>query len=80
MSKPSIGARLPLVERLALRHALDHVDHHDGAGEVLLGQALGRGGADVAGADDGDLFEHAGSLSCGRVEEAQIAASEISEF
>ena len=52
-------AGLPLVERLALRHALDHVDHHDGAGEILLGQPLGRGGAHVAGPDDGHFLEHA---------------------
>ena len=51
-------AGLPLVEPLALRHALDDVDHHDGAGEILLGEALGGRGADVAGADDGDLFQH----------------------
>ena len=48
-------AGLPLVERLALRNALDDVDHHDGAGEILLGQSLGGRGADVAGADDGNL-------------------------
>ena len=58
-------AGLPLVERLALRHALDDVDHHDGAGEVLLGQPLRGGGAHVACADDGDLFQHARSLSRG---------------
>ncbi len=50
--------RLPLVESLALRDAFDDVDHDDGAGEVLLGEALGGGGADVASADDGDLLQH----------------------
>ena len=50
--------RLPLVEPLALRHALDDVDHDDGAGELLLGDALGGGRADVAGADHRDLVDH----------------------
>ena len=52
-------AGLPLVERLALGNALDHVHHHHRAGQVLLGHALGRRGADVAGPDDRDLVEHA---------------------
>ena len=55
--------RLPLVEGFALGHALDHVDEDDAPGELLFGQALGGGGADVAGADDRDLLEHAGILS-----------------
>src|SRR5439155_417476 len=43
----------------ALRYTLDHVDEDDGAGELLLSEALGGGGAHVARADDGDLVEHA---------------------
>src|SRR5438034_428494 len=50
---------LPLIERFALRYTLDHVDEDDGAGELLLSEALGGGGAHVARADDGDLVEHA---------------------
>ena len=42
------------VERLALRQPLDDVDEDD-VGEAGLDDPLGRGGADVAGADDGDL-------------------------
>ena len=42
------------VEALALRQALDDVDEHD-VGQAGLGDALGGRGADVAGADDGDL-------------------------
>ena len=48
-------ARLLLVERLALRHALDHVDHHHRAGQVLLGQPLRRGGAHVSRPDNGNF-------------------------
>src|SRR5881275_2822502 len=43
----------------SLRYTLDHVDEDDGAGELLLSEALGGGGAHVARADDGDLVEHA---------------------
>ena len=42
------------VERLALRHALDDVHKHDVA-QLLLDHVLRHGGADVSGADDGDL-------------------------
>ena len=56
--------RLPLVEALALRHAVDDIHHHDGARQILLGDALGRGGADVACADDGDLVEHRCGARC----------------
>ena len=45
---------LQQVERLALRNALDDVDQHDVA-ELLLDDVLRHGGADVAGAHDGDL-------------------------
>ena len=57
--EPLDRPRLPLVQALALGNAFDHVDHHDGASEALLRQPLGRGGPHVAGADDGDLLEHA---------------------
>jgi hypothetical protein len=57
--EPLDGARLPLVQRLALRHPLDHVDHHHGPRELLLGQPLRRGGADVARSDDRHFLEHA---------------------
>src|SRR2546422_8087485 len=43
-------------------HALDHVDEDHGARELFLGEALGGGGAYVAGADDGDSVEHVGGL------------------
>ena len=79
VSKPSIGAGLPLVERLALGHALDDVDHHHGAGEVLLGETLRRGGAYVACAHDGHFFEHARSLR-GRVEKAGRCSPKSPEF
>ena len=46
--------RLGEVEALALRQPLDDVDEHD-VGEAGLGDALRGRGADVAGADDGDL-------------------------
>jgi len=49
---------LPLVEALPLGHALDHVHEDDGAGELFFGEALGGGGADVAGSHHGDLVEH----------------------
>src|SRR5204862_666631 len=48
------GAGLQQVERLALRHAFDHVDEDDVA-ELLLDRVLRDAGADVAGADHGDL-------------------------
>ena len=70
-SKPSIGARLPLVEALALRNALDDVDHDDGARQLLLGDALGGRRADVAGADDRNLVDHecdSLKVSCCRTE------------
>ena len=51
-------ARLVLVQCLALRHALDHVDEHHRAGQVLLGQPLRRRRAHVAGTDHRDLLEH----------------------
>ena len=57
-SKPSIGADSPLIEPLALRNALDDVHQDDGAGELLLGDALRSRRADVAGADDRDLVDH----------------------
>ena len=60
-SKALDRRRLPLVEPLALRNAFDDVDHDDGAGELLLGDALRGRRADVAGADDGDLVDHMGS-------------------
>jgi hypothetical protein len=60
VSKPSIGPRLVLVECLALRHALDHVDEHHCAGQVLLGQPLGCRRTHVAGTDYRDLLEHCG--------------------
>ena len=46
--------RLGEVEALALRQPLDDVDEDD-VREAGLGDPLGGGGADVAGADDGDL-------------------------
>ncbi len=46
--------RLGQVERLALGQPLDDVDQDD-VGQASLGDALGGGRADVAGADDGDL-------------------------
>ena len=46
--------RLGEVEALALRQPLDDVDEDD-VGQPGLGDALGGRGADVAGADDGDL-------------------------
>ena len=46
--------RLGEVEALALRQALDDVDEHD-VRQAGLGDALRGRGADVAGADDGDL-------------------------
>jgi len=61
--------RLEHVERLALGQPLDDVDEDD-VGVVPLGEALGEGGADVAGSDDGDLGAHdespalVGALGC----------------
>ena len=52
--------RLGEVEALALGQALDDVDEDD-VGEAGLGDPLGGGGADVAGADDGDLVAGHGS-------------------
>ena len=51
---PDDRRRLGEVEALALRQALDDVDEDD-VGEARLGDPLGGRGADVAGADDGDL-------------------------
>ena len=50
--------RLPLVEALALRNALDDVDHDDGARQLLLRDTLRGRRADVPGADDRDLVDH----------------------
>ncbi len=50
--------RLPLIERFALGHAFDHIDEDDATRELFLDEALGGGGAYVAGADDGDLVYH----------------------
>ena len=47
-------ARVEKIEGLALRKALDEVDEDD-VRIVALGKALGKAGADMAGADDGDL-------------------------
>ena len=58
--------RLGEVEALALGQALDDVDEDD-VGEAGLGDPLGGRGADVAGADDGDLVAgHAMGLLPGR--------------
>ena len=51
---PDDRGRLGEVEALALGQPLDDVDQ-DHVGEAGLGDALGGGGADVAGADHGDL-------------------------
>ena len=51
-------ARLPLVQPLALGNAFDHVDHDDGAGQLLFGEALRGGRAHVPRADDGDFSKH----------------------
>src|SRR5262249_61593597 len=48
------GPRLGEVEGLALRNPVNDVDEHDVA-ELTLHRILGDGGADVAGADHGDL-------------------------
>src|SRR5207247_2868662 len=42
------------VERLALRHTFDDVDHGD-VGELFFGDALGGGRADEAGSENGDF-------------------------
>ncbi len=49
------------VEPLALGQTLDDVDEDD-VGQAGLGDPLGGGGADVAGADDGDLVPGHGWL------------------
>ena len=51
---PHDRRRLGEVEALALRQPLDDVDEHD-VGETRLRDALRGRGADVPGADDGDL-------------------------
>jgi len=48
---------LVLVEGFPLRDTFDDIDQDDGTGELFFGEALGGGGADVAGANDGDLGE-----------------------
>ncbi len=66
------GPGLPLIECLALRDALDDVDHHDGARELLFGQPLRRGRADVACPDDRHFLEHQDrSRACGLGEPPQ---------
>ena len=55
------GRRLGEVEALALGQSLDDVDEDD-VGEAGLGDSLGGGGADVAGAHDGDLVAGHGRL------------------
>ena len=42
------------IERLAVRHALDHVEEDDVA-EFLQADEMGERAADLAGADQGDL-------------------------
>src|SRR5204862_7941428 len=56
--EPLDWSRLPLVERLSLREALDHVHHDDRARQLLLGEPLRRGRAHVARADHRDLVQH----------------------
>ena len=53
-SWPDDRCRLGEVECLALGQPLDDVDEDD-VGQTGLGDPLGGGGADVAGADDGDF-------------------------
>ena len=53
--EPVDGRGLHEVERLALGHARVDVDEGDVLDDVHARDALGDGGADVAGADDGDL-------------------------
>ena len=53
-SKPSTGAGLGDVERLALRHALGDVEEDDVA-EFLQADEMGERAADLAGADERDL-------------------------
>ena len=50
MNRPGLGQ----VQRLSLRNPLDDIHQHDVA-QLLLDRVLGDGGADIAGADDGDL-------------------------
>ena len=62
-------AALRQIERLALRHALDHVEQDDVA-EFLLRGEMGERAADVAGADQRDLLAgHEHSLARGRTRE-----------
>ena len=56
--EPLDWRRLPLVEGLALGHALDDVDEDDGARQLFLGEALRGSGAHVASAHHGDFVEH----------------------
>src|SRR5690606_8941551 len=55
------GCALGDVERLALRHALDHVEEHHVA-ELAIGDLLGEHAADVAGSDEPDLRPSHGGL------------------
>ena len=54
MSWPTTGAASARSSALPCGKPFDDVDQHD-VGEAGLGDALGDGRADVAGADDGDL-------------------------
>ena len=58
-SKPSIGPdSRASCQRLSLWHAFDDIDQYDGAGQVLLGDALRRGGADVPATNYRNFIEH----------------------
>jgi hypothetical protein len=56
--EPFNRSRLPLVQRLSLRHAFDHVDHQDRARQLLFGEPLRGGGADVPRTHHGNFSEH----------------------
>jgi hypothetical protein len=61
-SKPSMGALCHWSSPLPLRDPLGDVHHHDAAGELLLGDPLRGRRADVSGAHDRNLVDHALSV------------------
>ena len=63
------GSRLPLVEPLALRHAVHDVHHDHGPGEIFFGQPLRRSRSDVSRPDHRNFSQHAGALDDSGVNE-----------
>jgi len=52
------GGRLSDVQGFSLGYAVDYIDHGNDFGQFSFRKALGQGGSDVSGADNGNFVKH----------------------